>query len=426
MTLHLVNHSDKIEWILLKSNFDQEVLDCTTHILDAHLHIWLYCALYHAQAQYADMIRSIHKAAALKCKKDTAIAKVEIAKHKCSEATQLLMETKLNLLLMMDALEELLPWEFHDAPKVVSMNQLATEAVIATVQTNPLMLGPPLSITLSTAPLPTGRVKAETCFPFVPIEEDNIITGPAPWRLIRNKPDGALILVHENNFPINYSTNVLCHQIITAMLTATSLTLEAMQLHLKDIITHYLNAKCTFIIPKHGTSKESIYYDEPYNFLVNGPVSTWDYWNTTSTLHTLSDVLTTTLCTLIAQAPQFIWEEWSFVPLSIPEQTTTLQQVAQDLAFPQPGSLLAAIKTKDIYIIHTSTNEQVILEATSHEFQQLIHTLYTMFGTIWLDTLHALINNDPQDMQFLASILPIVVNIAFIQTVEAGCKIVFI
>ena len=186
------------------------------------------------------------------------------------------------------------------------------------------MLEPPFDITLSTAPLPAREVKGETCFPFVPIEEDDIIAGPVPWRLIRKKPDGMLILIHEDNFPINYSTNVLCHQIITAMLTITSLALEVMWLHLEDIITHYLNAKCTFIIPKHGTSKESIYYDKLYNFLVDGLVSTQDYWNTTSTLHTLSNMLTMTLCTLVAQAPQFRWEEQSFAPISIPEQTMTL------------------------------------------------------------------------------------------------------
>ena len=71
-------------------------------------------------------------------------------------------------------------------------------------------------------------------------------------------------------------------------------------------------------------------------------------------------------------------------------------------------------------------NEQVILEAMSHEFQQLMHTLYPMFGTIRLDMLHALINCDPQDTQFLTSILPIVANITFLQTVEAGWKIVSI
>ena len=228
MTLHLANCSDKIKWILLKSDFDQEVLDCTINILDAHLHISLYHALYHVQAQYADMIRSIHKAAAPKCKKDTAIVKAEIAKHKCTEAAQLLMETKLDLLLMMDALKELLPWEFHDTPEVIPMDQPATETVIAAVQTDPLMLGPPLNITLSTAPFLTREAKGETCFPSVPIEEDNIIAGLAPWRLIRKKPDGMLILVHKDDFPINYSINVLCHQIITAMPTVTSLTLEAM------------------------------------------------------------------------------------------------------------------------------------------------------------------------------------------------------
>ena len=57
------------------------------------------------------------------------------------------------------------------------------------------------------------------------------------------------------------------------------------------------------------------------------------------------------------------------------------QQVTRDLAFPQPGSLLAAVKTNDIYIIHTSTNEQVMVETMIHEFQQLMHMLYMTFGT---------------------------------------------
>ena len=103
------------------------------------------------------------------------------------------------------------------------MNQPATEAVIATVQTDLLISEPPSNITLLMAPLPTREAKGEACFPFVPTKEDDIIAGPAPWRLIRKKPNCALILVHEDNFPINYSTNVLCHQIITAMLTITSL-----------------------------------------------------------------------------------------------------------------------------------------------------------------------------------------------------------
>lgn len=56
MTLHLAKHSDKIKWILLKDEFNQDVLNHTTHILDAHLHIQLYRTLYHAQVQYTDMI----------------------------------------------------------------------------------------------------------------------------------------------------------------------------------------------------------------------------------------------------------------------------------------------------------------------------------------------------------------------------------
>ena len=96
MTLHLTKCADKIKWILLKEDFNQDMLDHITHILDAHLHIQLYCALHYAQAQYADMIRSICKAAAPKHKKDTTIAKAELAKHKCADATQLLMETKLD------------------------------------------------------------------------------------------------------------------------------------------------------------------------------------------------------------------------------------------------------------------------------------------------------------------------------------------
>ena len=55
------------------------------------------------------MIQSIRKAAAPKYKKDTAIAKAELAKHEYTDAVQLLMETKLDSSLMMDALEGLLP-----------------------------------------------------------------------------------------------------------------------------------------------------------------------------------------------------------------------------------------------------------------------------------------------------------------------------
>ena len=54
------------------------------------------------------MIRSIHKTSTPQSKKDKAIYKTEVAKHKCSEAAQHLMETKLNSLLMIEALDELL------------------------------------------------------------------------------------------------------------------------------------------------------------------------------------------------------------------------------------------------------------------------------------------------------------------------------
>ena len=128
------------------------------------------------------------------------------------------------------------------------------------------------------------------------------------WRLIRKKPDSALILVHEDNFPINYSSNILCHKLLVAMPTIPSLTLEAMCLHLEDIITHYLNVKCTFVIPKHGSAKESIYYDELYNFIVDRPVSTHEYWCNVSTLCTLEDILTTTLGMLITQVNHINWE----------------------------------------------------------------------------------------------------------------------
>ena len=92
----LINCANKIKWILLKSKFEQEVHDHTSHILDAHLHIHLYHMLYHAQVQYVDTIRSICKAATLQHKKDTAIHKAEVAKQECSEAAQHLMETKLD------------------------------------------------------------------------------------------------------------------------------------------------------------------------------------------------------------------------------------------------------------------------------------------------------------------------------------------
>ena len=40
-----------------------------------------------------------------------------------------------------------------------------------------------------------------------------------------------------------------------------------------------------------------------------------------------------------------------------------------------------AVKTNNIYIICTSTNKTVAVKATTYEFQQLMHTLYTDYGT---------------------------------------------
>ena len=69
------------------------------------------------------MIRSICRASAPQCKKDAAIYKAEVAKQECSEATQHLMETKLDSLLMIEALGELLPWEHCNIPEIVLVEQ---------------------------------------------------------------------------------------------------------------------------------------------------------------------------------------------------------------------------------------------------------------------------------------------------------------
>ena len=261
----------------------------------------------------------------------------------------------------------------------------------------------------------------------MPIKEDDILAGPTPWRLIRRRLDSVLILVHDNDFPIIYDhTTINNNKLLTAILTISSLALEAIHLHIEDAITHYLNVKCTLVIPKHGTSRESIYYDKPYNFITDIPVLTRDYWEATSTLHTLEQVIDTTLNILVNGFVNFNWEEQTFAPLDPLTQIATLQQVTRDLAFPQSGSLLAAVKTKDIYIICTTTNKQVILEATSHEFLQLMHSLYTTLNTQRLDTLHTLITKEPKDTQFLASILPIVANLTFLQTIEEGHPIRYI
>ena len=71
-------------------------------------------------------------------------------------------------------------------------------------------------------------------------------------------------------------------------------------------------------------------------------------------------------------------------------------------------------------------DEKVVIEATTYKFQQLMHMLYTTFGTQQSDTFHALINCTLQDTQFLASILPLVANITFFQTVKEGHNVVFI
>ena len=41
--------TNKIKWIILQSDFEQEVYNHTAHILDAYLYIQLYCVLYCAQ-----------------------------------------------------------------------------------------------------------------------------------------------------------------------------------------------------------------------------------------------------------------------------------------------------------------------------------------------------------------------------------------
>lgn len=184
--------------------------------------------------------------------------KAEIAKHECMEAAQLLMEGKLDLSLMMDALEEFLPLELQDKPQIVLPDQQAREVVVATTQNLP----------------PDEEIQNGMCFSFVPIKEDDIIMEPTPWRFIRKRPNGILILVHNSNFPINYDCVTINHKLLTAIPTISSLALEALHLHLEDAITHYLNIKCTFIVPKHGTLRESIYYNEPHNFITNIPVST--------------------------------------------------------------------------------------------------------------------------------------------------------
>ena len=61
----------------------------------------------------------------------------------------------------------------------------------------------------------------------------------------------------------------------------------------------------------------------------------------------------------------------------------------------------------------------------THEFQQLMHMLCMTFSTQWSDTFHALINHTLQDTQFLVSILPLIANITFLQTIKEGHNVVF-
>ena len=193
------------------------------------------------------MIRSIHRASTPQCKKDKAIHKAEVAKQECSEAAQHLIEAKLDSLLMIEAPDKLLPWQYHNIPKIVPIELPQVEKiVIVTVRTG-IPVASPDDILLSTTPLPSKEDKeSSTLLSFVPIEGDHIIKEPTPWRLVRKKPNGAIVLVHEDNFPINYSSNILYYKLLIAMLTTSLLTLEAMCLHLEDVITHiYVELYCS-------------------------------------------------------------------------------------------------------------------------------------------------------------------------------------
>ena len=87
------------------------------------------------------------------------------------------METKLDSLLMIETLEELLPWEHHDMPEIIPADQpQVNKTVIVTAIAGPSMTGPQINILLSTIPLPSKEDKEDlTLFAFVPIEGDYII-----------------------------------------------------------------------------------------------------------------------------------------------------------------------------------------------------------------------------------------------------------
>ena len=436
--------AERIDWILLHPDFANEVYTRTSHILDAHLHIELYRTLRRAELQYAKTIRYIAHASAPRSKKDKALRGAETAQQECMESALHLMQARLDTLLVHEALDDLYPAEEQDTPRpLTTVPEVAEEQVEPTPTIEPAKLTstvepveqtPVVETTHITMPLLLDPISCivinqeETpLFSFVPAGDgDHLFGDLAPWRLIRKKPDGTLLLVHQEDFPEHYPTGVLRMKLLLLKPTLPDRVLEAMCLCLDDTIARFLDVKATVILPEQYVARNNVYYDEPYLIVLDEPQAYQEAWRTISTSCTLNEMVNTIITNLLAQSTYDHLEDRVLMNLPLPANLPLFRRVARDLAFPRQGSPLAAIKVDSVYVIRTSTGELIAIESSADLFTQVIHSLHTYYGDQRLGTLHNLIQREPQETSFMASILPIVANIALQRYTQEGGKIVLI
>ena len=89
---------------------------------------------------------------------------------------------------------------------------------------------------------------------FYEIDKHGIIgEGPEPWRIIHHNIGGDEVLVHAEDFPMEFNHTRLEMVLQSAMPATSEVKLQHMHLHLKNTIALYANTKCACISKTHGT-----------------------------------------------------------------------------------------------------------------------------------------------------------------------------
>ena len=122
---------------------------------------------------------------------------------------------------------------------------------------------------------------------FYEIDKHGIIgEGPEPWRIIHHNIGGDEVLVHAEDFPMEFNHTRLEMVLQSAMPATSEVKLQHMHLHLKNTIALYANTKCACISKTHGT-----FYNESYTWTIDLTAQDALKWNTLCkhTLHKTVD-----------------------------------------------------------------------------------------------------------------------------------------